>query len=70
MSLNASKSRLDGITKELSVHWEQAKSSWRDQKSDEFEKKYLDELFALTGKSVLVIEKLDEILKKVRSDCE
>ena len=70
MSLNAGKSRLDGITKELSIQWEQARAHWRDQKSDEFEKKYLEELFALTGKSILVIEKLDEILKKVRSDCE
>ena len=70
MSLNASKSRLDGITKELSLHWEQARTYWRDQKSDEFEKKYLDELFALTGKTILIVEKLDEVLKKVRSDCE
>ena len=70
MSLNASKSRLDGITKELSIQWEQAKAYWRDQKSDEFEKKYLDDLFAYTGKTILVVEKLDEILKKVRSDCE
>jgi hypothetical protein len=70
MSLNASKSRLDGISKELSIQWEQAKAYWRDQKSLEFEHKYLDELFRYSDKTVLVIEKLDEILKKVRSDCE
>jgi hypothetical protein len=70
MSLNASKSRLDGITKELSIQWEQAKAYWRDQKSQEFEQKYLDELFRYSDKTVLVIEKLEEILKKVRSDCE
>jgi len=70
MSLNANKSRLDGLTKELSIQWEQTKNFWRDQKSLEFEQKYLDELFRYTGKTVLVIEKLDEILKKIRSDCE
>jgi hypothetical protein len=70
MSLNASKSRLSGTTRELSLQWEQAKNYWRDQKSAEFEKKYLDELFAHADKTVLIIEKLDEVLKKVRSDCE
>jgi hypothetical protein len=70
MSLNANKSRLDGLTKELSIQWEQTKNFWRDQKSLEFEQKYLDELFRYTSKTVLVIEKLDEILKKIRSDCE
>jgi hypothetical protein len=70
MSLNASKSRLDSISKELSVQWEQTKNYWRDQKALDFEQKYLDELFRYTGKTILVIEKLDEILKKVRSDCE
>jgi hypothetical protein len=70
MNLNANKSRLAGITRELSNQWTQTKNFWRDQKSDEFEKKYLDELFAYADKTVLVIEKLDELLKKVRSDCE
>jgi hypothetical protein len=70
MNLNANKSRLSGSTRELSLQWEQAKNYWRDQKSLEFEKKYLDELFALADKTVLIVEKLDEILKKVKSDCE
>ena len=55
MSLNASKSRLDGITKELSIQWEQAKNYWRDQKSAEFEKKYLNELFIFADKTVVVL---------------
>ena len=70
MNLNANKSRLSSITKELSVQWDQTKNYWRDQKSAEFEKKYLLELFAYANKTILVIEKLDEVLKKVRNDCE
>jgi hypothetical protein len=70
MNLNADKSRLAGITRDISIQWEQAKAYWRDQKSAEFEKKYMEELLHYTGKTVLVIEKLDELLKKVRSDCE
>jgi hypothetical protein len=70
MNLNASKSRLASSTRELALQWEQAKNFWRDQKSAEFEKKYLEELFLYSDKAVMVIEKLDEVLKKVRSDCE
>jgi len=70
MNLNANKSRLAGITRELSLQWDQTKNYWRDQKSTEFEKKYLEELFAFSDRTILVIEKLDELLKKIRSDCE
>ena len=70
MNLNANKSRLSAVTKELALQWEQTKNYWRDQKSAEFEKKYLEELFLHSDRAVLIIEKLDELLKKVRSDCE
>jgi len=70
MSLAGSKSRLLGATKELSLKWDQTKNYWRDQKSAEFEQRYLQELFAGVDKTVLIVEKLDELLKKVRSECE
>jgi hypothetical protein len=70
MNLNADKSRLAGTTRQLFLEWENAKIHWRDQKSQEFEKKYLEELFVYADKTIQVIEKLDELLKKVRSDCE
>jgi hypothetical protein len=70
MSLNAGKSRLSGATRELMLQWLNTKEYWRDQKSAEFEKKYLNELAHFADKSVQIMEKLDEILKKVRSDCE
>ncbi|HEX3625460.1 MAG TPA: hypothetical protein VH280_08545 [Verrucomicrobiae bacterium] len=70
MSLSANKGRLTGSVRELSLQWEHTKDFWRDHKSAEFEKKYLDELFVFTNKTVVVLEKLDELLKKIRSDCE
>ena len=70
MSAGASKSRLAAATKELALKWEDTKNYWRDEKSAEFERKYLQELFAGMDKAIAVIEKLDELLKKVRSDCE
>jgi hypothetical protein len=70
MSAVGSKGRLLGASKELSLKWEDTKNHWRDEKSREFERKYLQELFAGMEKAITVIEKLDELLKKVRSDCE
>jgi hypothetical protein len=70
MSLNASKARLVAITKELSNRWDETKNYWRDAKSQEFEQRYLVELFANVDRTVTVMEKLNELLTKVRNDCE
>ena len=70
MTVTGSKSRLTGASKELALKWEDTKTYWRDEKSAEFERKYLQELFIGIDRAVTVIEKMDELLKKVRSDCE
>jgi hypothetical protein len=70
MSMAGNKSRLSGASKELSLKWEQTKNYWRDQKSAEFEHRYLEELFIGMDKTIAIVDKLDELLKKVRSDCE
>ena len=70
MSLGGSKARLVGLTKELSLKWEETRNYWRDAKAEEFERKYLQELFIGVDKTVGVVEKLDELLKKVQKDCE
>ena len=70
MSLSGNRARLTGITRELMNQWEQTKNFWRDSKSAEFEKKYLEELFNSVGTAVTVIEELDKLVAKVRNDCE
>ena len=70
MSLSGSKGRLMALNKELYLQWNETKNYWRDAKSQEFQQRYLDELFIGVERAVTVIEKLDELLKKVRSDCE
>jgi hypothetical protein len=70
MSLNASKARLVAITKELSNRWDETKNYWRDAKSQEFEQRYMIELFANVDRTVTVMEKLNELLTKVKNDCE
>lgn len=70
MSLSGSKNRLVAITNELSNRWDETKNYWRDAKSQEFEQRYLVELFANVDRTVTVMEKLNELLTKVRNDCE
>lgn len=59
-----------GAAKELALRWQETKNYWQDEKSREFERQYLQELFLGVDKAVAVIEKLDELLKKMRGDCE
>jgi hypothetical protein len=70
MSLSASRSRLAAITKELSLRWEETRQYWKDAQSQEFAHRYMEELLARVDKTATVIEKLDGLLTKVRSDCE
>jgi Cdc6-like AAA superfamily ATPase len=62
--------KLAAITKELAQHWRETKEHWSDAKSQEFEHKYLEELFASVDKAVTVIDELDKLVSKIRSDCE
>jgi len=70
VNLSGNKSRLVAATKELLLRWDETRHYWRDAKSQEFDQHYLSELRVQVDKAVTVIEKLDELLKKVRSDCE
>ena len=70
MNLSGNRSRLSAITKELSLRWRETKNYWKDAKSDQFEHKYIDELLIRVERTVTVIEKLDEVLTRVRKDCE
>jgi hypothetical protein len=68
--MNANGSRLEAITRELWVQWQQTRQSWADDKSREFEQKYLEELVQSVDKSVAVIEQLDKLLTRIKRDCE
>lgn len=70
MSLSGNRGRLTGLTRDISLQWEETKNYWRDAKSDEFERKFMVELSGHVNRATLVLEQLEELLKKVRSDCE
>jgi uncharacterized protein YeaO (DUF488 family) len=68
--MKASGNRLVALTKELRAEWQNTKSYWKDAKSQEFEHRYMEELLASVDRAVTVIEQLDKLIDKIRSDCE
>ena len=70
MNPSGIKNRLVSLTKGLATRWDETRNYWKDAKSLEFEKSYMTELFANVDSTVIVLEKLAEILAKVRKDCE
>ena len=68
--MNASGSRLEALTRELRLQWEQTRQYWDDNKSREFEQKYLQELFAGVERTMTVIEQLDKLISRIKRDCE
>jgi thymidylate synthase len=68
--VNANGTRLAGITRDLWNEWQRTRNSWRDDKSREFEQKFLAELLSSVDKTVGVIEQMDKLITKIRKDCE
>ena len=58
------------VTKEIMLKWRDTREHWDDAKATEFERKYMDELQASVDTAVIVIEKLDKLLAKIKKDCE
>jgi hypothetical protein len=70
MNIDATRARINGLTKNLNTTWRDTKNVWRDAKCREFEERFLLELFASVDSAGGVIEKLDRTIKKIRKDCE
>lgn len=70
MNLSGNKARLTGLTREISLKWADTKNYWQDAKSQEFESRHMVELLANVDRTLLITEKLEALLRKVRSDCE
>ena len=70
MNLSGQKSRLTALTKQLSLDWAETKNHWSDARSREFEARHMVELFAAVDRATLMLDKLEALLGKARSDCE
>jgi hypothetical protein len=69
-SVKGAASNLVEALKELNVEWDRLRTSWRDMKMREFGERYLEPLPNDVSRAKSVMEEIDELLKKVRSDCE
>ena len=70
MTPRGSAASLGEAVKELSIEWQQTKNYWRDVKSQEFEKNYLDALPSYVARATTFMEEIDTLLRKVKTDCE
>ena len=65
-----SKNRLLGLTKELAADWAATKDHWNDAKSQEFEKRFIEDLMTGVNAAMTNIDALERVLNKIREDCE
>jgi len=70
MSPKGSAALLSQAAKDLAVQWQETKAYWHDAQSIAFEQTYLEELPARITRTLSVMEEIDTLLRKVKSDCE
>ena len=70
MSMKGCAGKLGKSTKQLLGSWDEAKHSWRDAKSREFEEKYIAPLPTAVESAMKVMMELDKVLTRIRNDCE
>ncbi len=70
MSLNHSKGRLMGLSRDLLRIWRETRESWRDEKGREFDTLYMQPMFDAVDHAAKAIDDLDKVLKKLKDDCE
>ena len=70
MSLNNSRGRLTGLSRELINSWQETQEVWHDQKSKDFDRTYMQPLFDAVDNAVAAMDDLDKMLRKLKDDCE
>jgi hypothetical protein len=67
--MSAGSARLNHALKTLRERWDETKGYWSDQAARDFEKNHLYPLEALSSNAVRGMEKLAEVLVRMRNDC-
>lgn len=70
MSPKGSAALLSQAAKDLAVQWQDTKAFWHDAQAIAFEQTYLEELPSRITRALSVMEEIDNLLRKVKSDCE
>jgi hypothetical protein len=68
--MNAAAARLSSLTKELRIKWQLTRESWTDARAQEFDARYMQELFATVDRSMEVITEMEKLLTRIRKECE
>ena len=55
--------------KDVMVHWESSASSWRDKARVDFDKDFLQELIPAVRGASIASQEIENLLRKVRSEC-
>ena len=69
MGLGTSRTNLVTSLKGLKSRWERVRAHWDDQVARDFEQEFVASLENKVRAGVNAIEKMDELLAKVRRDC-
>lgn len=67
--MSAGSARLKHAMKNLREHWDQTRELWADKNAQDFEKLHLVPLEQQVENARRGMEKLTEVLQKLRADC-
>jgi hypothetical protein len=70
MSAKESGANLIQALKELNLKWTEARAHWHDIKAQQFQRDYLEDLPDHVQRTMGVMQEIDVLLKRVRSECE
>ena len=68
--MSAHSGRLQHAIKHLRESWDRARESWDDQNARDFEKNHLMPIEQLTRSTMVGMDKLSEVLQKLKKACE
>ncbi len=69
MGVDFSRTRLQQTLKELNLRWEKANVDWDDKVSREFQDTYIRQLEPKVKATMDAMEKMSELLKRLKRDC-
>jgi hypothetical protein len=68
--MSAQSSRLQHALKDLREKWDITRESWDDQVARDYQKNHLDPLEHLVKHTLVGMDKLSEVLGKIRRQCQ
>ena len=70
MNIDADGKVLEAATRQLRGQWLDARESWQDRRSAEFEERFLSELLGAVERSSTAFDRLEKLVATVRKQCE